>query len=260
MLSREGRRDICVEEFPSLEENISDSSLSKWPPSGEQKDSLRKGFYTSFNRDMFQEKSDLECPDLWSSLEYPPSPKDAFRETCEFYGDPAVSRKYPEMRPRQGRSEKFYREKPRRLDFYQSDSRLSHLQHNYVESSCEETEVLSRSKSCHDLQPDHFIQDQSGQAGGHQVGLSEQDLNRARSVLGLPISQDTADHDLGYDSQPASARNSINLSEVVTGGGPRSGRYRSQSYNRRDNSQVIIIYLFTFICLFLFIILSSTAP
>merc|ERR1719510_1928773 len=185
LLSRQARRDICAEDFPSLEENISDSSLSKWPPSGEQKDSLRKGFYTSFNRDIFQEKSDVECPDLWSSLEYPPSPKDAFRETCEFYGDPAVSRKYREMRPRQGRAERFYREKPRRSDFYQSDSRLSHLQH-YVDSSCDETEVLSRSKSLHDLQPGqpgHLIQDQPGQ----QVGLSEQDLNRARSVLGLPL-------------------------------------------------------------------------
>ena len=238
MVSREARRDICVEE------NISDSSLSKWPPSGEQKDSLRAGFYTSFNRD------DLECPDLWSSMEYPPSPKDAFRETCEFYGDPAGSRKYPEMRPRQ-----------RRLEVYKSDSTQSQPQQNYVDSSCDETEVLSRSKSLHDLLPDHFIQDQPGQTDCHQVGLSEQDLNRARSVLGLPVTgQETADHDLGYDSQPASARNSINLSEV-TGGGPgtrgQSARYRSQSYNRRDNSQVIVIN----INYQLFInILSSTAP
>ena len=241
LVSREARRDFCEEDFPSLEENISDSSLSKWPPSGEQKDSLRKGFYTSFNRDIFQEKTELECPDLWSSLEYPPSPKDAFRETCEFYGEPSGSRKYPEMRRRQGRSEKFYREKPRRLDFYQSDSKLSHLQH-YVDSSCDETEVLSRSKSLHDLQPDLFIQDQPGQPSP-QVGLSEQDLNRARSVLGLPISgPDTADNDLGYDSQPGSARNSINLSEVTAGAGGggrgQSQRYRSQSYTRRDNSQV----------------------
>merc|ERR1719411_42208 len=107
---------------------------------------------------------------------------------------------------RQGRNEKLYREKPRRGDFYQSDSKLSHLQQNYVDSSCDETEVLARSKSLHDLLPTHFISDQPGQSED-QVGLSEQDLNRARSVLGLPISgqpQDTADNDLGYASQPAS--------------------------------------------------------
>ena len=49
-----------------------------------------------------------------------------------------------------------------------------------------------------------------------QVGLSEHDLNRARSVLGLPVSGAGArgeqDTDLGYDSQPASTRNSINVS------------------------------------------------
>ena len=189
LVTREDREDTPIMD---IEENISDDSLSKWPPSGEQQDSLRKGFYTSFNRDMFQDRSDLECPDLWSSLEYPPSPKDAFRETCEFYGDPAVSskrsralRKYHQMN---GRIEKFYKEKPRRLDLYKSDSKLSH---HYGDSSCEESEALSnpigRSKSLHDLQPGPAIhrQDQPG-----QVGLSEQDLNRARSVLGLPVSQE----------------------------------------------------------------------
>ena len=188
LVSREERGEIPVLD---LEENISEDSLSKWPPSGEQQDSLRKGFYTSFNRNIFQDSPDPQCPDLWSSLEYPPSPKDAFRETCEFYGDPAVSskrsraqRKYPEMN---GRIEKFYKEKPRRLDLYKSDSKLSH---HYADSSCDETDILSipigRSKSLHDLQPGTFIQQQ---AGTEQVGLSEQDLNRARSVLGLPITQ-----------------------------------------------------------------------
>ena len=30
-------------------DEISDDSLSKWPPSGQQKMSLRQGLYTSFN-------------------------------------------------------------------------------------------------------------------------------------------------------------------------------------------------------------------
>ena len=34
--------------------DISDESLSKWPPTGEKKNSLRKGMYTSFNKDIFQ--------------------------------------------------------------------------------------------------------------------------------------------------------------------------------------------------------------
>ena len=53
-----------------------------------------------------------------------------------------------------------------------------------------------------------------GKQPGQQVGLSEQDLNRARSVLGLP------------------------LTDTSEGPRPQSQRYRSQSYNRGDNSQV----------------------
>ena len=34
--------------------DISDESLSKWPPTGEKKNSLRQGMYTSFNKDIFQ--------------------------------------------------------------------------------------------------------------------------------------------------------------------------------------------------------------
>ena len=39
--------------------DISDESLSKWPPTGEKKNSLRKGMYTSFNKDIFQVSSVL---------------------------------------------------------------------------------------------------------------------------------------------------------------------------------------------------------
>ena len=235
-----------------MQDDISDESLSKWPPSGEQKNSLRKGFYTSFNKDIFQEKSDHERggEDLWSSLEYPPSPKDAFRETCEFYGDPIFSRrKYPKYEMNGGPGlvnggiAKLYRAKPKKLDFYKSDSKLSHL---YNESSGEEMESLinpiNRSKSLHDLQYSKTSSIHSSHLASHQrqqlhkkeeetqIGLSEQDLNRARSVLGLPLSttepfsgtrsgykhdgvrdQEKSELDLGYDSQPTSNRNSINV-------------------------------------------------
>jgi len=296
-----GSREACIYDteemleqdhpFIEMEDNISDESLSKWPPSGEQKNSLRKGFYTSFNKDIFQEKSDHERggEDLWSSLEYPPSPKDAFRETCEFYGDPIFSRrKYPKYEMNgglvNGGIAKMYRAKPKKLDFYKSDSKLSHL---YNESSGEEMESLinpiNRSKSLHDLQ---YSKTSSSIHSSHQVhqrqhkmkeeetqiGLSEHDLNRARSVLGLPLSsepysgprsgynldgvkdQEKSELDLGYDSQPASNRNSINFSELLSGGKkevaragyhPSVSRERSHSrsrsqtgYSRRDHNHL----------------------
>ena len=222
---------------------ISDESLSKWPPSGGKKNSLSQGFYTSFNRNIFQEKSD-RGEELWSSMEYPPSPKDAFRETCEFYGDPIFSkqRKNPRYEINggivNGGVAKMYREKPKKLDFYKSDSKLSS---HYAESSGEEIEhfvnPIGRSKSLHDLQ--HFKPSTASatasihqrKEAAEQIGLSEHDLNRARSVLGLPVTEpynahlssnglsrtgyfeaDKNDLDLGYDSQPGSKRNSMNVS------------------------------------------------
>ena len=171
-----------------MEDDISDESLSKWPPSGEQKNSLNQGLYTSFNKDIFHEKSD-KGEDLWSSLEYPPSPKDAFRETCEFYGDPVFSkRKYSQGYEMNGGIPKLARvPKPKKLDFYKSDSKLAQC---HYESSSEEMENFSnpmgRSKSLHDLQltrtssmPRGSMQNQKKQS--EQIGLSEHDLNRARS-------------------------------------------------------------------------------
>ena len=95
-------------------------------------------------------------------MEYPPSPKDAFRETCEFYGDPAFTkRRHPRRYEMQmngfvngGGSVKLQRAKPKKLEFYKSDSKLSN--HVGAESSSEEMEnfinPISRSKSLHDLE------------------------------------------------------------------------------------------------------------
>ena len=108
-----------------------------------------------------QERSDLG-EELWSSMEYPPSPKDAFRETCEFYGDPAFTRRRQPRRYQMqmngfvngGGSVKLQRAKPKKLEFYKSDSKLSN--HVGAESSSEEMEnfinPISRSKSLHDLE------------------------------------------------------------------------------------------------------------
>ena len=199
-------------------------------------------YSTSIIYHYIQERSDLG-EELWSSMEYPPSPKDAFRETCEFYGDPAFTkRRHPRRYEMQmngfvngGGSVKLQRAKPKKLEFYKSDSKLSN--HVGAESSSEEMEnfinPISRSKSLHDLehckpQPRPAAGEAGEQVAGlssgimpsniatTQVGLSEHDLNRARSVLGLPVSGPGArgeqDTDLGYDSQPASTRNSINVS------------------------------------------------
>ena len=251
----------------NIADEISDDSLSKWPPSGQQKMSLRQGLYTSFNKDIFQEKSDKE-QEIWSSLEYPPSPKDAFQETCDFYDEQIYSRRKGYLRAHHtvngglynGGSRfmasngvtKAYRAKPRHLDFYKSDSKLT--QH-YADSSGDEMEYLpnpmmGRSKSLHDLERSrtpskHDSKKQQQEQPAEQIGLSEHDLNRARSVLGLPLSDPNtnvfpnngynlpdADHDvdgaeagvvlphdqekheldLGYDSQPASIRNSLIVS------------------------------------------------
>ena len=227
--------------------DISDESLSKWPPSGGQKNSLTQGFYTSFNKNIFQEKSD-RGEELWSSMEYPPSPKDAFRETCEFYGDPIFGkqRKNPRYEMNggivNGGVAKMYRAKPKQLDFYKSETKLPTTSH-YAESSGEEMEhfvnpMMGRSKSLHDLQqfPPSIASaaasiHQKKEAVREQIGLSEHDLNRARSVLGLPVTEpfnaylssssrtgfnfeaEKNDLDLGYDSQPGSKRNSMNVSQ-----------------------------------------------
>ena len=182
-----------------IEDNISDESLSKWPPSGQQTNSLRQGLYTSFNKDIFQEKSDRindnmlsvdRSEMIWSSMEYPPSPKDAFRETCEFYGDPVFTKKNRHSlnyqmngAPVNGGVTKMYRAKPKMLDFYKSDPKLSEC--HFTESSGEEMEqyVIGRSKSLHDLQHSRPSSSQPRQQT-EQIGLSEHDLNRARSVLG----------------------------------------------------------------------------
>ena len=249
--------------------DVSDDSLSKWPPSGQQKLSLRQGLYTSFNKDIFQDtsakppqltqlKSELmKEQDIWSSMEYPPSPKDAFQETCDFYDDQmyarrkGYSRQYPGMMNGYGNGRlvgngvtKSFRAKPRHLDFYKSDSKLTH--HQFADqSSADENDylsnpsVLGRSKSLHDLERSKTPSKQESRKQTEQIGLSEHDLNRARSVLGLPLTsepyttvfQDGFDQeaedgaevvhdsektelDLGYDSQPGSNRNSLNVSVV----------------------------------------------
>lgn len=235
--------------------DISDESLSQWPPSGGQKNSLTQGFYTSFNKNIFQEKSD-HGEQLWSSMEYPPSPKDAFRETCEFYGDPIFSKQRKNPRNEMnggivnGGVAKMYRAKPKQLDFYKSETRLPTTGH-YAESSGEEMEhfmnPIGRSKSLHDLQqfPPSIASGaasihQRREAAKEQIGLSEHDLNRARSVLGLPVTEpynayissngartgvnfeaEKNDLDLGYDSQPGSKRNSMNVSQHTNISGRR---------------------------------------
>lgn len=186
---------------------------------------------------------------------------------------------------------KMYRAKPKQLDFYKSETRLPTTNH-YAESSGEDMEhfmnPIGRSKSLHDLQqfpPSTASIHQRKEAAKEQIGLSEHDLNRARSVLGLPLTEpyntyvssnsaltgfsfeaEKNDLDLGYDSQPGSKRNSMNVSktktfpmiiylfqftELVSGSkkdasrtcsrsGSRSGyrdhrsQSRSQGYNRRQ--------------------------
>ena len=134
-----------------------------------------------------------------------------------------------------------YRAKPKQLDFYKSETKLPTSSH-YAESSGEEMEhfvnPMGRSKSLHDLQqfPPSIASaaasiHQKKEAVMEQIGLSEHDLNRARSVLGLPVTEpfnaylssssrtgfnfeaEKNDLDLGYDSQPGSKRNSMNVSQ-----------------------------------------------
>ena len=141
-----------------------------------------------------------------------------------------------------GGGAKMYRAKPKQLDFYKSESKLPTTGH-YAEASGEEMEhfmnPIGRSKSLHDLQqfPPSTASasasiHQRKEAVREQIGLSEHDLNRARSVLGLPLTEpynsylsssgartgfnfeaEKNDLDLGYDSQPGSKRNSMNVSQ-----------------------------------------------
>ena len=186
-------------ECEDTQPDISDDSLSNWPPSIEHKDSLRKGFYTSFEQNIFRRKSH-QNKDIWSSLDYPPSPKDAFQETCEFYGDPLVTKqnghsttgtylstKYSKSKSNNLDLEfnKLHKAQQRKQDFYKSDSKLSDHFLNSLKTGevGDATSPLGRSKSLHDLQHWRGMSAAGRESSGQTVGLSEQDLNRARSDI-----------------------------------------------------------------------------
>ena len=132
-------------------------------------------------------------------MEYPPSPKDAFRETCEFYGDPAFTRRRQPRRCEMqmngfvngGGSVKLQRAKPKKLEFYKSDSKLSN--HVGAESSSEEMEnfinPISRSKSLHDLehckpQPGPSAGEAAEQVAGLRSGITPSNIHHAGRTVG----------------------------------------------------------------------------
>ena len=152
-------------------------------------------------------------------------------------------------------SNKFHRPYKKSQDCYKSDSKLSNHELPSVKNSEIEsmTQPIERSKSFHDLQNSTAAIDTSQVPAevleSLTFGISEHDLNRARSVLGLPIrepynayiststyrgserenagepsgnisrgSRSSAKHgsseqDLGYNSQPGSRRASMNVSK-----------------------------------------------
>ena len=94
-----GSREV----FQDQEEKLSGDSISEWPSFtrtvslGKEysKDVTEPSPYGSrlqAEKEEFFSESNYKSAYQWGSLDSPPTPKDAFRETCEFYGDPLVSR------------------------------------------------------------------------------------------------------------------------------------------------------------------------
>ena len=259
--------DGAREVFQGEEETLSGDMMSEWPSFTRSvllgKDYSKEIIEPSPFSPRLQSESNYKSAYQWGSLDSPPSPKDAFRETCEFYGDPLLSRgwgtsarKFTDS-PEYSRA-KFVREKEankchrpykKSQDCYKSDSKLSNhdstsLKNSEIESM---TQPIERSKSFHDLQNSSAaIRPSQVEREVQQsltIGISEDDLNRARSVLGLPVRQPYnayissaggevaptnsrrgsrssgkggvggSEQDLGYNSQPGSRRESMNVSK-----------------------------------------------
>ena len=270
---------VPVEAVKHREEKLSDDSLREWP-SFTMNNSLGNDYSKepveplhfssrsqSAKQDCYSEKTNRGTHQ-WSSFESPPSPKDAFRETCEFYGDPLLAREWTssaqEFTPSKEysranlarESNKFHRPYQKSQDCYKSDPKLSYCDSTSVKNTEVDSTTLpiGRSKSFHDLQnftpPIQNSEVSKGVEDRLTFGISEHDLNRARSVVGLPIREpynayistsgyrgSTRDYrdntaeplgnvrsgnrnaakrgsselDLGYDSQPASRRDSMNV-------------------------------------------------
>ena len=274
---------VSGEASKNQEEKLSGDSLREWPSftrnvslgkdySKEKVEPLLYNSRSQSHKQDFFSEMNYRSAYLWSSVESPPSPKDAFRETCEFYGDPLLSREWTSSAQEFTTSKeysranlaretnKFHQPYPKSQDCYKSDSKLSYNESTSLKNSEIESTApppIGRSKSFHDLQ-NSTASVQTPQVSKEvqesiPFGISEHDLNRARSVVGLPIREPynayistsgyrgsardyrenaaepsgnvrrgsrnytkhgSSELDLGYDSQPASRRESMNVSRI----------------------------------------------
>ena len=213
-----GIRDhLAMRNSIELESDLSKDSVNVWS-------SLPINYYRQEKEPYaFYAKGSCANEYPWDFTESPSSPKDAFRETCEFYGGPYLSREWSSSAKEFPKS--------------QEEKRKKQASPHY--------RPISRSKSLHNLEyPNTPIYESRQET--ITFGLSEQDLDRARSVLGLPTKgcfkrcmsqsiyrgprQDlsgniinlsgsrifsrpySSDLDLGYGSQSVSRPESMNVS------------------------------------------------
>jgi hypothetical protein len=120
--------------------------------------------YSCPENDYYDLYSNNSCVNEWDFTESLSSPKDAFRETCEFYGGPYLRREWLSST----------NEFPNSQDSTSQRKKMS-LSRG----------PISRSKSLHNFQKSNNQMSESKEET-ITIGLSEQDLDRARSVIGLP--------------------------------------------------------------------------
>jgi hypothetical protein len=147
------RDELAMRTSLEFEADLSKDSIKVWS-------SLPTNYYCPENEsDDFFTKNN--CANDWDFTESPSSPKDAFRETCEFYGGPYLSREWLSST----------NEFPGTQDSTSQSKKVKSSRHK----------PISRSKSLHNFEHSKARKEET-----ITIGLSEQDLNRARCVLGLP--------------------------------------------------------------------------
>ena len=98
-------------------------------------------------------------PQHWDFTQSPSSPENAFRETCEFYGGPFLTR-----------------------EWLASTNEFPSTEDSCTRSPRPKHKAITRSKSLHNFEKSNTQEVDNIST----IGLSEEDLKRARSVVGLP--------------------------------------------------------------------------
>ena len=141
----------------------------------------------------------------WDPREHPSSPEDAFKETCQFYGSSFLAREWL------GSANEF------------PDSQELKILPSRGRSVAHDPCKMTRSKSLHVLERASSPISRISRRKRASFGLSEDDLNRARSVLGLPTTRRVSvgssglfypyesSQDLGYSSRSTSQGDRLNV-------------------------------------------------